>query len=57
MTTYGSHGYNFQFLTAMVANFIGDNFLGVNFLKVIFLGAVFKREIYRGGKSQKGDFS
>ena len=57
MTTYGSHGYNFPFLTTMVTNFIGDNFLGVNFLKVIFLGAVFKREIYRGGKSQKGDFS
>ena len=57
MTTYGPHGNNFQFLTTMVATFIGDNFLGVNFLGVIFLGAIFKGAIFRGGKFQRGELS
>ena len=51
MTAYGLHGNNFQFLTTMVATFIGDNFLRVNFLGVIFLRAIFKEAI------QKGEFS
>ena len=57
MTTYGPHGNNFQFLTTMVATFIGDNFLGVNFLGVIFLGAIFKGAIFRGGHFHGGQFS
>ena len=52
MTTYGPHGNNFQFLTTMVATFIGDDFLGVNFLGVIFLGAIF-----RGGNIHRWVFS
>ena len=57
MTTYGLHGNNFQFLTIMVANFIGDNFLGVNFLGVIFLWAISKRTIFRGGDLQRRELS
>ena len=56
MTAYGLHGNNFQFLTTMVATFIGDNFLWVNFLGVIFLGVIFKGAIFRGGFSEVGTF-
>ena len=52
MTTYGPHGNNFQFLTTMVATFIGDNFLGVNFLGGNFLGGNFQ-----GGDFQMGEIS
>ena len=57
MTTYGPHGNNFQFLTTMVATFIGDNFLGVNFVEVIFWGAIFKWAIFRGRKFQREEIS
>ena len=57
MTTYGPHGNNFQFLTTMVATFIGDNFLGVNFLGGNFQGGDFQRgEISEGGTFIGGYF-
>ena len=56
ITTYGPYGNRFQFLTTMVATFIGENFLGVNFLGMIFLGAIFKGGIQRGRISEGGIF-
>ena len=69
MTTYGSLGNNFQFLTTMVATFIGDNFLGGNFQwgdfqrgeiseKGNFIGRYFhKGAIFIGGNFLGGNFS
>ena len=52
MATYGPYGNNFQFLTTIVATFIGDNLLGGNFLGVIFLG-----DSFQGGDFQRGEIS